>query len=109
MFFTKGIEKHKDYLNSFEAVLKSVGIGIYCQVMISSIFSKNCKRISREEELIEIKYDQTTFAVMLRNSTKKPNHLILASIETAINVYKSNYRYLSEYLSFGFKEKIAGY
>ena len=108
IFFTKGVGRHKDYLSSFEAALQNAGIEICNLVAVSSIFPPKCKRISREEGLKEIKPGQITFAVMARNSTNEPNRLIAASIGAAIPADKSNYGYLSEYHSYGVKEKIAG-
>ena len=108
IFFTKGVGRHKDYLSSFEAALRSAGIEICNLVAVSSIFPPNCRRISREEGLKEIQPGQITFAVMARNSTNEPNRLIAASIGAAIPADKSNYGYLSEYHPFGVKEKIAG-
>ena len=108
IFFTKGVGKHKDYLSSFEASLRSAGIEKCNLVNVSSIYPPNCKRISKEEGLKEIQPGQITFAVMARNSTNEPNRLIAASIGAAIPSDKSNYGYLSEYHPFGVKEKLAG-
>lgn len=108
IFFTKGVGKHKDYLTSFEAALRSAGIEKCNLVSVSSIFPPGCKRISREEGLKEIQPGKITFVVMARNSTNEPNRLIAASIGAAIPADKSNYGYLSEYHPFGVKEKIAG-
>ena len=108
IFFTKGVGKHKDYLSSFEVVLRSAGIEKCNLVSVSSIFPPNCKRITKEEGLKEIQAGEITFAVMARNSTNEPNRLIAASIGAAIPAEKSNYGYLSEYHPFGVKEKLAG-
>ncbi len=108
IFFTKGVGKHKDYLSSFEASLRSAGIEKCNLVNVSSIYPPNCKRISREEGLKEIQPGQITFTVIARNSTNEPNRLIAASIGAAIPSDKSNYGYLSEYHPFGVKEKLAG-
>jgi arginine decarboxylase len=108
IFFTKGVGKHKDYLSSFEASLRSAGIEKCNLVNVSSIYPPNCRRISKEEGLKEIQPGQITFAVIARNSTNEPNRLIAASIGAAIPSDKSNYGYLSEYHPFGVKEKLAG-
>ena len=108
IFFTKGVGKHKDYLSSFEASLRSAGIEKCNLVNVSSIYPPNCKKISKEEGLKEIQAGQITFAVIARNSTNEPNRLIAASIGAAIPADKSNYGYLSEYHPFGVKEKLAG-
>ncbi len=108
IFFTKGVGKHKDYLSSFEASLRSAGIEKCNLVNVSSIYPPGCKKISKEEGLKEIQAGQITFAVIARNSTNEPNRLIAASIGAAIPSDKSNYGYLSEYHPFGVKEKLAG-
>ena len=108
IFFTKGVGRHKDYLSSFEAALRSAGIEICNLVTVSSIFPPGCKKISREEGLKEINPGQITFAVMARNSTNEPNRLIASSIGVAIPADGNQYGYLSEYHPFGVKEKIAG-
>jgi arginine decarboxylase len=58
IFFTKGVGRHKDYLSSFEAALRSAGIEICNLVAVSSIFPPDCKRISREEGVKELKPGQ---------------------------------------------------
>jgi arginine decarboxylase len=108
MFFTKGVGRHKDYLSSFELALRNAGIEICNLVAVSSIFPPECKRITRDEGLKELKPGQITFAVMAKNSTNEPNRLIAASIGVAIPADGKHYGYLSEYHPFGVKEKIAG-
>ena len=108
VFFTKGVGRHKDYLSSFEAALRSAGIEICNLVTVSSIFPPGCKRISRAEGLKLLKPGQITFAVMARNSTNEPNRLIASSVGVALPADKSQYGYLSEYHPYGVKEKDAG-
>lgn len=108
IFFTKGVGRHKDYLSSFEAALRSSGIEKCNLVMVSSIYPPGCKRISKQEGLREIGAGQITFAVMARNSTNEPNRLIASSIGVAIPANGKQYGYLSEYHPFGVKEKLAG-
>lgn len=100
--------KHKDYLTSFEAALRSAGIEICNLVTVSSIFPPGCKRISKQEGLKLIHPGQITFAVMARNSTNEPNRLIASSIGVALPADRTQYGYLSEHHPFGVKEKIAG-
>lgn len=108
IFFTKGVGRHKDYLSSFEAALRSAGIEKCNLVMVSSIYPPGCKRITKQEGLREIGAGQITFAVMARNSTNEPNRLIASSIGVAIPANGKQYGYLSEYHPFGVKEKLAG-
>ena len=108
IFFTKGVGRHRDYLSSFEAALRSAGIEICNLVTVSSIYPPGCKMISRQQGLKEISAGQITFAVMARNSTNEPNRLIASSIGVAIPADGNQYGYLSEHHPFGVKEKIAG-
>lgn len=108
VFFTKGVGRHKDYLSSFEAALRSAGIEICNLVTVSSIFPPGCKRVSREEGLKLLKPGQITFAVMARNSTNESNRLIASSIGVAIPKDQTQYGYLSEHHPYGVKEKDAG-
>lgn len=108
VFFTKGVGRHKEYLSSFEAALRSAGIEICNLVTVSSIFPPGCKRISRAEGLKQLNPGQITFAVMARNATNEPNRLIASSIGVAIPANGKQYGYLSEYHPYGVKEKNAG-
>lgn len=108
IFFTKGVGRHKDYLSSFEAALRSAGIEKCNLVMVSSIYPPGCKRITKQEGFKKIKAGQITFAVMARNATNEPNRLIASSIGVAIPANGKQYGYLSEYHPYGVKEKIAG-
>lgn len=108
IFFTKGVGRHKDYLQSFELALREAGIEKSNLVNVSSIFPPNCKMISREQGLQELKPGQITFCVMARNSTNEPNRLIVSSIGCAIPADTDTYGYISEHHSFGETEKGAG-
>jgi len=108
VFFTKGVGRHKHYLQSFEMALRDAGISPFNLVSVSSILPPNCKRISREEGLRNLKPGQIVFVVMARNSTNEPNRLIAASIGYAWPADPNDYGYLSEHHSFGEKEAIAG-
>jgi arginine decarboxylase len=108
IFLTKGVGKHTDYLSSFEAALRNAGIEICNLVMVSSIFPPGCKIITKQEGLRLIQSGEITFTVMAKNSTNEPNRLIASSIGLAIPADGNNYGYLSEYHTYGVKEKIAG-
>ena len=106
-FFTKGVGKHKDKLQSFEAALRDAGIEKCNLVNVSSILPPNCKLISKEQGLQELKPGQITFVVISRNETDEPNRLISASVGIAIPAETENYGYISEHHSFGETEKKA--
>ena len=107
-FLTKGVGKHKEYLQSFELALGSAGVRQFNMVNVSSIIPPGCKLVSREEGLKMLKPGEITFVVLARNSTNEPNRLIVASIGVAIPSGKNAYGYVSEHHSFGQTDKVAG-
>jgi arginine decarboxylase len=107
-FLTKGVGKHKDYLQSFELALRSAGIH-HCNIVnVSSIIPQSCPLISRERGLKMLQPGEITFAVLSKNSTNEPRRLIVASIGVAIPSNKKNYGYLSEHHTFGQTREVAG-
>ncbi len=101
MFFTKGVGFHRNKLQSFELALRSAGIEKCNLVQVSSIFPPDCKIISRERGINELKPGQITFVVMARECTKEPNRLVFASIGLAQPKDKKQYGYISEHHGFG--------
>jgi len=101
VFFTKGLGKHKDYLQSFELALRDAGIEKCNLVTVSSIYPPGCKQISRDEGIKLLSPGQITFCVMARNCTNEPNRLIAASIGVALPSGGKTYGYLSEHHPFG--------
>lgn len=109
LFFTKGVGRHKDYLQSFELALRDAGIAPYNIVTVSSILPPGCKIVSREEGQKLLKPGQILYCVMARNATNEPNRLVAASIGCAIPTdAENNYGYLSEHHPFGEKEEKSG-
>ncbi|MBW2981800.1 arginine decarboxylase, pyruvoyl-dependent [Candidatus Woesearchaeota archaeon] len=108
VFFTKGVGRHKDKLQSFELALRNAGIAQLNLVNVSSIFPPGCRIISREKGAAELKPGQITFVVMARAETNEPNRLVSSSIGLAIPPEGENYGYLSEHHAFGMTEKKAG-
>lgn len=107
-FLTKGVGKHKEYLQSLELALRNAGIHHFNIVNVSSIIPPGCKLISREKGLKMIKPGEITFVVLAKDSTNEPHRLIAASIGVAIPSGESNYGYLSEHHSFGQTDEVAG-
>jgi len=107
IFFTKGVGKHKDKLQSFELALRNAGIAHLNLVSVSSIFPPGCKIISKERGVKQLEPGQITYVVMARNETNEPNRLIVSSIGLALPSGE-NYGYLSEHHGFGMTEKKAG-
>ncbi len=108
VFFTKGVGRHRHYLQSLELALRDAGISHFNLVSVSSILPPGCKKNSREEGLKFLQPGQIIFCVMARNSTNEPNRLIAASIGCAWPADPTAYGYLSEHHSFGEKEVVAG-
>lgn len=108
IFFTKGVGRHREYLQSFELALRSAGIEKCNLVSVSSIYPPGCKRISTQEGLKLLQPGQITFCVMARNATNEPNRLIAASIGVAIPADENQYGYLSEHHPYGETDSKAG-
>lgn len=108
LFFTKGVGRHKEYLQSFELALRDAKIEKCNLVTVSSIYPPGCRRISTEEGLKILQPGQITFAVMARNATNEPNRLIAASIGVATPSDPTQYGYLSEHHPFGETDEKAG-
>ncbi|MBN2010577.1 arginine decarboxylase, pyruvoyl-dependent [candidate division KSB1 bacterium] len=108
MFFTKGVGKHRDKLQSFELALRDAGIEKCNLVYVSSIFPPKCTMIGREEGIKHIRPGMITFAVMARLQTNEPNRLVVSSIGLAVPADREGYGYLSEYHEYGQTAKFAG-
>lgn len=108
IFFTKGVGRHKEYLQSFELALRSAEIEKCNIVTVSSIYPAGCKRIPKEEGLKALMPGQITFVVMARNATNEPNRLIASSIGVAIPADGNQYGYLSEHHPYGETDERAG-
>ncbi len=108
IFFTKGVGRHKDYLQSFELALRDADLEQQNLVTVSSIYPPNCRKISKQVGLKELEPGQITFVVMARNATNEWNRLVAASIGVAIPTDGTTYGYLSEHHPFGETQKVAG-
>jgi arginine decarboxylase len=108
VFFTKGVGRHKDYLQSFELALRSARVERCNLVNVSSILPPRCRRTTASEGMKLLEPGSLTFVVMARNATNEPNRLIAASIGVAQPVEESAYGYLSEHHSFGETDERAG-
>ncbi|MCF6156535.1 MAG: arginine decarboxylase, pyruvoyl-dependent [Candidatus Brocadia sp.] len=108
VFFTKGVGKHKDKLQSFELALRKAGIEKCNLVRVSSIFPPNCKIVTKEQGTAMLKSGQVIFCVMSENSTNEPNRMISASVGMAVPSEHEHYGYLSEHHAFGETEEKSG-
>ncbi|MCU0850438.1 MAG: arginine decarboxylase, pyruvoyl-dependent [Candidatus Thermoplasmatota archaeon] len=101
MFFTKGVGRHKQELQSFELALRNAGIEKCNIVNVSSIVPPHCKIIPREKGIQELKAGQITYCVMARNCTNEPNRLVGAAIGVALPKEPNSHGYISEHHCFG--------
>lgn len=108
IFFTKGVGRHKDYLQSFELALRDADLEQQNLVTVSSIFPPNCKIISKNVGAKVLQPGQITFVVMARNATNEANRLIASSMGAAIPNDGTTYGYLSEHHPYGETQKVAG-
>ncbi|MFA5364681.1 MAG: pyruvoyl-dependent arginine decarboxylase, partial [Candidatus Bathyarchaeia archaeon] len=108
VFFTKGVGRHKELLQSFELALRDAGIQACNIVTVSSILPPGCKQISKERGVKMLHPGEITFAVMSKNSVQEPLRLIAASIGMAVPSSANSYGYLSEHHSFGQNSEVAG-
>lgn len=108
LFFTKGVGKHKEKLESFEFALRSGGIEKFNLVRVSSILPPDCKIVSRERGLKELRTGQIVHCILSQKSSSEPRRLLAASIGCAIPADRNNYGYLSEHHSFGETEEKSG-
>lgn len=111
MFFTKGVGRHKNNLESFEAALREAGIARCNLVKVSSIFPPGCKIIKKEEGIGELKPGGITFCVMAEQRDNEPSRRLCAGIGLALPEDKNEqYGYLSEHHGFGMtSEETADY
>ena len=108
VFFTTGVGKHKNYLQSFECALRSAGIEKQNLVTVSSILPPKCEIISVEDGLQLLSPGSITFCVMARNASNEVNRLVSSSVGVAIPADRSTYGYLSEHHPYGEDMKTAG-
>lgn len=108
IFFTKGVGRHKDSLQSFELALRDAGIEKCNIVQVSSILPPGCKIIPKEKGVELLKSGQITYCVLAKNCTNEPNRLVAAAIGLAVPAENGTYGYLSEHHSFGDTGEKAG-
>lgn len=104
-FFTKGVGRHRNRLQSFELSLRNAGIEKANLVRVSSILPPGCRVIPRSEGLSHLNPGQITFVVLAEASTNEPSRLIGAGIGLAQPAEIKRYGYISEHHSYGMKEE----
>ena len=108
VFFTSGVGRHTEYLESFETALRSAGIEKYNLVTVSSILPPHCMIVSKKEGLAELDPGQIVFCVMSKNSSDEPSRLITSSIGCAIPKDINTHGYISEHHAFGQTKAASG-
>ncbi|MEE9295187.1 MAG: arginine decarboxylase, pyruvoyl-dependent [Phycisphaerae bacterium] len=101
MFFTKGVGKHVQNLQSFEAALRHAGIAQFNLVRVSSIFPPHCKIVPRSVGLKKLLTGAVVPCVIAESRTNEPNRLACAGIGLAFSTQKDKYGYISEHHGFG--------
>jgi len=105
VFFTKGVGKHRNRLQSFELALRHAGIEKGNLVRISSILPPNCKIIPRSRGLKKLQAGEITFVVLAEASTDEPSRLVGAGIGLAQPSSGDQYGYISEHHGYGMRER----
>ncbi len=95
LFFTKGVGKSKEKLQSFEMALRNAKIAQFNLVRVSSILPPGAKIVTDKQGLKELSPGQITFVVLADIATNEPNRLIAASVGLAQPSDKQRYCYLS--------------
>jgi len=105
VFFTKGVGRHKNRLQSFELALRHAGIEKCNLVRVSSIFPPGAKIISRSRGLENLAPGEITYVVLADASTNEPSRLVGAGIGLAQPASGDQYGYISEHHGYGMIER----
>ena len=106
MFFTKGVGKHQNNLQSFEAALRAASIAPFNLVKVSSIFPPKCRIISQAKGAKLLSPGQILHVVMAEARSNEPNRLLCAGLGLAIPKAKDEqFGYISEHHGFGMTQR----
>ena len=103
-FFTKGVGRHRDRLQSFELALRAAGIEKCNLVRVSSIFPPGCKVISKNQGIAKLRPGQIAHCVLAEARTNEPSRLVGAGVGLAVPAAGSQYGYISEHHGYGISE-----
>jgi len=104
VFFTKGVGKHRNRLQSFELALRHAGIEKGNLVRVSSILPPKATIIPKNRGLEKLRAGQITFVVLAEASTNEPSRLVGAGIGLAQPAHGEQYGYISEHHGYGMTE-----
>ena len=105
IFFTKGIGRHRQQLQSFEAALREAGIAPYNLVNVSSIFPGGCKIVTPKQGLSKMRPGEIIYCVMAKSETNEPSRQCCAGVGLAVPSVGSHYGYISEFHGHGKTKK----
>jgi arginine decarboxylase len=108
VFFTKGVGKHRNELQSFELALRDAGIEKCNLVRVSSIFPPHCKIISKSRGLQKLQAGAITFVVLAQTATNEPSRLVGSGVGIAQPSSRDHYGYISEHHCYGMTEEKLG-
>ena len=108
IFFTKGVGRHRNRLQSFELALRHAGIEKGNLVRVSSIFPPQCKIIPKSQGLRKLCPGEITFVVLAEAATDEPSRLVGAGIGLAQPASGDQYGYISEHHGYGMTEDRLG-
>ncbi|PIR24610.1 MAG: arginine decarboxylase, pyruvoyl-dependent [Deltaproteobacteria bacterium CG_4_10_14_0_2_um_filter_43_8] len=107
-FFTKGVGRHREKLQSFEHALRDAGIAPFNLVRVSSILPPHCKIVQRNKGVLHLNPGQIVHCVLSDVATNEPHRLIAASVGISLPKNEDHHGYISEHHSSGQTEKQAG-
>jgi len=108
VFFTKGVGRHRNRLQSFELALRHAGIEKGNLVRVSSIFPPKAKIVTKAKGLERLEAGEITYVVLAEASTDEPSRLVGAGIGLALPSRGEQYGYISEHHGFGMTEDRLG-
>lgn len=108
VFFTKGVGRHREKLQSFELALRHASISDFNLVRVSSIFPPYCKIIPKQEGVRSLKSGEVVYCVMADNACDEAGRLVVASVGLAVPNDRNRYGYLSEHHTHGMTMKGCG-
>lgn len=108
VFFTKGVGRHREKLQSFELALRRAGISHFNLVRVSSIFPPHCKIIPKPKGVGMLRDGEVVYCVMADNASNESNQLVVASIGLAVPNDRGHHGYLSEHHAHGMTMKQCG-
>jgi arginine decarboxylase len=105
VFFTHGVGRHRNKLQSFELALRKAGIEKCNLVRVSSILPPGCRVISKAQGLPKLQPGQITFLVLAEAATDEPSRLVGAGLGLAQPAEGHQYGYISEHHGFGMQRR----